>query len=565
MSNLIRSGLLIILLLFSGCGWDGTPTRPNDFTPLTSLEITAELPAIAPHSSTRLTVKGNYSGLYTRDITDQVVWSSAAPTVAAFLSTVRPNRVTGLAPGTALLTATVGNVSSTFSLTVTSASIASLTITPVDPSLAKGLSSQFALSGIFSDGSSQDLTFDAVWSSTAPEVASVSNHDSDRGLAHAIAIGTATISAMFDNVRATTQLTVTRVVLQTITITPANGSLLSLSTSSLTATGNYSDGSTVDLTGTVVWSSSRSDIASVGGAGTVKALLQGTTTITAALEGVSGTSNLNVTGGNLTAITITPATPQLVRDTVARITATGTFSNGSIRDITGSVDWSVAVPAVATVIPAGGNLAWLSAAGVTTTGTRITARSGSLSGEALLMVSAPQLVSIAVTPTLDLTVGTSSRLITTARYNDGTSQDVTANTTWASTAVNTASVGNSGSAKGRVTGVAAGSATINAAYGGFTSSAAVTVKNRNLTGLTINGSSAAVSGNQARFTATASYGDGFSKDVTEDAVWSLDKANVAILADSQNQPGQVVPVATGSADLSATFGGLTRTATITVP
>jgi len=74
-----------------------------------------------------------------------------------------------------------------------------------------------------------------------------------------------------------------------------------------------------------------------------------------------------------------------------------------------------------------------------------------------------------------------------------------------------------------------------------------------------------VPGNQVKFIATAAYSDGSTKDVTEDTVWSIDNSFVAILADSQNQPGQVVGVDSGSATLTASFGGKTQTVTITVP
>ena len=97
-----------ILVLASGCSSE-TPTRHNDFAPLTSITISAKAgPSIAVNTSTTLTVIGNFSGEFSRDITDQAVWSSGAPTVAGFVTAGSPNRVSGLAPGTAVLTATVG-------------------------------------------------------------------------------------------------------------------------------------------------------------------------------------------------------------------------------------------------------------------------------------------------------------------------------------------------------------------------------------------------------------------------------------------------------------------------
>ena len=96
--------------------------------------------------------------------------------------------------------------------------------------------------------------------------------------------------------------------------------------------------------------------------------------------------------------------------------------------------------------------------------------------------------------------------------------------------------------------------------------ASVGVATRSLLNLTISGTPTAVAGigNQVPFTATAVYADA-SQDVTADATWTIDNPNVAILADSQNQPGQVVMVDSGTATLTASFGGRTRTANLTVP
>lgn len=564
MHNLLRS-LLLLALLLSGCGWNGTPTRSNDFTPLTSIEITAVSRTIANQTSTLLTAKGNYSGLFFRDITAQVAWSTAAPTVAAFVTASQPSRVSGLAPGTATLTATLNGVSATTQLTVSPASVTSLAITPATPAVTKGQSSQLGVQGTLSDGTTQELTFDVDWTSSAPNVATIGNAPGSKGLSQALLVGTTTITATFsfNGVSGTTLLTVTPATLQSITVSPSSLTLLSLSRAGFLAVGSYSDGTTADLTSQAAWSSSRSDIALVA-AGGVKTLAPGTVVISAALGGVSGTSSIKVTGGNLTAITISPLNPRLVRDTTGRMTAIGSFSNGSSRDISGAVDWSVAAATIAAITTPGGNLALLKPTQVTA-GAVITARSGAISTETGLTVIAPQLLSLAISPpSLELTSGSSSRFTTSALYSDGTSQDVTLDSDWSSNALLVATVGNSGLGKGKVNPVASGSATISADHGVLPSqTAVVTVNTRALRDLTVSGTASAIVGSQLKFTATASYTDGFSKDVTEDTVWSISSSSVAALADAVNQPGQVVLVDGGLATLTASFGGKSKDVPLT--
>ncbi|MGB9082372.1 MAG: hypothetical protein WCD00_13820, partial [Desulfuromonadaceae bacterium] len=156
-------------------------------------------------------------------------------------------------------------------------------------------------------------------------------------------------------------------------------------------------------------------------------------------------------------------------------------------------------------------------------------------------------------------------------FSDGTTQDVTTLSAWTPSNPAIATVAAGGLGTERVTGVAAGSTTISATYGGKTvlTPATVTVRSRVLQGLTISPITSAVNvGNQAQFTATAIYSDGTTVDVTKETatVWTIDNQNVAIQADGVNQPGQVVGVDIGSANLTASFGGKTptQTATITV-
>ena len=568
MINLIVSGICMVVLV-SGCGWNGTPTRSNDFTPVTSIGIVAASSTIAKLTSTTLSVQGNSAGLPARDVTAQAVWSSSAPDVAGFVTAASPNRVTGLAPGTAILTATVGSVSATFTVTVSPATISTLTISPATPAIFKGLTTQLTVNGSFSDGTTQNLTFDAAWASDSPGVATVGNVAASKGFVQTVATGTSTISATFGGASGTTLLTVKEAVLQSITVTPLNPSILTLSSGTFKAAGNYSDGTKSDITAQVAWSSSDSAIAAVDGSGAVTTLLQGAATITASLNGVHGTTSLKVTGGNLNAngIVISPLTSKLVKDTSGFITAKGTFSNGSIRDITGAVEWSVA-NSTAETATAGGNLELLKALAVTPA-TTITAKYGAVTATASLTVVAPQLVSIAFfTTSLDLAVGTSSPLIVNASFNDGTIQDVTALSTWTSNNVATATVGTSGHAAGRVTGVASGTTTVSATYGGKTVPipATVTVTKRVIQSLSITGSSNITAGNQVAFTAVATYSDGSSRNVTEadGTIWSIDNPNVAIFADSVNQPGQIVGVDIGTAVLTATFDGKSQAAKITV-
>jgi hypothetical protein len=103
---------------------------------------------------------------------------------------------------------------------------------------------------------------------------------------------------------------------------------------------------------------------------------------------------LSVGGSSsLSAIAVSPANPSIVVGAAQQFTATGTFNDGSIKDLTASVTWNSSNTGVATISNASGTqgLATAVANGTTT----ITAVQSSISGSATLTVTSS---SIAVKP-----------------------------------------------------------------------------------------------------------------------------------------------------------------------
>jgi len=73
--------------------------------------------------------------------------------------------------------------------------LVSISITPANPSIEKGSSQQFKAIGNYSDNSTKDLTASVTWSSTNPDVATISNTEGSKGLANLINTGTTSIQA----------------------------------------------------------------------------------------------------------------------------------------------------------------------------------------------------------------------------------------------------------------------------------------------------------------------------------------------------------------------------------
>jgi uncharacterized protein YjdB len=89
----------------------------------------------------------------------------------------------------------------------------------------------------------------------------------------------------------------------------------------------------------------------------------GSATITATYLGKSGTSTLTVSPATLSAIAITPNPTSLAKGASQQLTATGTYSDTTTRDLTAVVTWLSSSSTVAVVSNANGSRGLLTAVG----------------------------------------------------------------------------------------------------------------------------------------------------------------------------------------------------------
>ena len=109
--------------------------------------------------------------------------------------------------------------------------LGSIAVTPVNPSIAAGKQQQFTATGTYSDGSKQDLTNSASWTSSAPSVATITSG----GLATGVAVGNTTIEASWGSINGSTGLTVTA----GFSVTPRNAVVTFAQTQQFSATAGF--------------------------------------------------------------------------------------------------------------------------------------------------------------------------------------------------------------------------------------------------------------------------------------------------------------------------------------
>src|SRR6185312_9862198 len=160
-------------------------------------------PTMAAGTKLQLSLIGTFSDGTTQvDLTASARWQTSSYADAVI---DREGMTTGVAAGGVTVTASInGQDPATTTLTVTNATVQSITVNPPDPTIALGSSQQFAASGSFSDGSTQDISNVVKWTSSTPTVAVVNQ----TGVAASASHGSTNINAALSGITGSTQLSV---------------------------------------------------------------------------------------------------------------------------------------------------------------------------------------------------------------------------------------------------------------------------------------------------------------------------------------------------------------------
>ena len=550
-------------------GVSGTAALTVTPATLASITITPPHPSIANGTSLQLTATGTFSDRTTQNLTASVSWTSSDP-ANAVVSNAEGSEglVTGTGVGSARITATQGGVSGTASVTVTPATLSSITIAPPNPAIAKGTTKQLTATGTFTDGTTQDLTSEVSWTSSDQTIAEIDNALRNQGLVSGIGIGTATISAREDGVTGTTAVTVTPAALTSIAITPPNPSLAKGTSLQLNASGAFTDGTVQDLTRFVSWVSSDATIAQVSGAegsqGLVTGIGTGAATITASLNGISGTTSVTVTPATLVSITITPPNPSIAKGTTQQLTATGTLTDGTTQDLTRSVSWTSSDETIALVDNALRNQGLVT--GIGRGSAMITATEGGVSGTTAVTVTPAALTSITITPpNSSVAKGSSQQLNASGAFTDGTVQDLTRFVSWVSSDATIAQVSSAEGSQGLVTGIGTGAATITASLNGISGTASVTVTPATLVSITITPPNPSIAkGTTQQLAATGTFTDHTTQDLTRQVSWTSSDQTIAQVDNTLRNQGLVSGIGRGIATITAEDAGVTGATAVTV-
>jgi uncharacterized protein YjdB len=479
------------------------------------------------------------------------VWTESS---AGAVATINAGGLaTAIADGTTQVTASAAGVSASGDLTVAQA-ISSITVTPAAAVLGSiGDTQQFSAEARDAMDYPLGNQPSFIWTSANQAVATV---NSSTGLAVAVAVGTTDISAAAGGVTGSADLSVAPT-LSTIVVTPATANLDAIgSQQQFTAEARDGNGNPLPVQPTFVWTeSSAGGVATIDANGLTTATGNGTTQVTATWGGTSGSASLTV-AQVASSILVTPATATLTSiGSTQQFTAVVRDANDHALATQPSLTWASTNQTVATVHLISG-LATSHALGTA----QITATAAGLVGHADLTVT-QTIGSIVVTPAAaSLTaLGATQQFTAVALDGVGTPLAVQPSFTWGSSNETVATVDPS---TGLATAVALGSTQITASAGGATGNANLSVT-QPIGSVVVTPAAATLDaiGAQQQFSAVALDGIGTPLSIQPNFTWaSTDDA----IATVDVITGLATAVADGSVQITASAGGVTGSADLTV-
>ncbi|MCG9873614.1 MAG: Ig-like domain-containing protein [Leptospiraceae bacterium] len=445
----------------------GTPATLDgesvvDIPSLVSIEISTLNPSFPKGTTIDLAVTAIYSNNTNQDVTSEATFQNLSPIILSLQST--HSQILGFNIGNGLIQASFQGKTANINLTVTNAILQSIQLSPSPMQVQVALNATFFVTGIYSDSTTADLTNhpNITYVSSNTSIANISSNGQILGIAN----GTTSFKAIFDSFESTAIVEVVSPTLTSIQITPNNPSIALGLTQNFVAIGNYSNGTSVDLTNSVTWISSDSSAAvfyaSPVPRGQIQSLLEGSVTITAQLNSIiSNSVLLSITQKQLTQIAISPNNTSLPKGNTLQFQAMGTFTDNSMADITTLVTWSSNDANIAS-ISNGGGMDGLSSA-VNVGSTTISLSYNTFSTSTSINVTAAILSSIAIVPVNASTVAGLTRSYSAiGTYSDSSTQNITQSVIWSVSDPSKATIDNSLLHKGLLTAISAGNIIIHA-------------------------------------------------------------------------------------------------------
>ena len=505
------------------------------------------------------------------NVTEQVDWTIANPSIATIDDSVsNKGFVQSQSPGISTINVSLSFASTSLnastSITVTDASVTGLVLTPTNLALAKGGSGQFQLSAHFSDGSSADVTADAIWLSEDTSIASIGYTGSLAGLVSAIATGSTRIQASFAGSEIIGDIVVSDAQITFIQITPSIINVAKGSSKYLTAKAFYTDGSSIDITAASSWVAINPALVHVetgnAQAGLTTGVAKGLTQVSINYLGFTSKIPIHVSAAIISDIQITPQNTSIANGLSLNYHASAIYSDGTVVDITLDAAWASDNVAIVSIISGGADsgLAMTHTSGLS----KISATFDGISRLTDIDVNNASITKVSIEPiNIATAVGLNTQYSAFAEFSNGQRIDISRQAVWTSSDTLIASIVPTGTQAGLATGLSPGMSTINAAFAGQSDSTSLNVTNATVVDFIITPFNREIAiSTTAQYSAIATLSNNTQYDISDIVSWQVADTTIAQV----DGHGLAVGVGAGSSQISAslTAAGLILEATANI-
>ena len=473
MKNLLL--LLILALTIIGCG--GT-TDENNKTEIVEIEV--ERPVVLStvniqsldgntfleNTSLQLKSIGVYSDGQSTDITNNVSWTSSNISVADISSS---GHVVTKNIGFTYISSTYLNQTTSYKLNVISPIIVSIEVYATNGiNIHVDSDTQLKAKAIFNTGSHMDITNNVIWSSSDVNVATVENNDS-KGLVSGKSQGSSVISCNYGSLTTYTNINVSNHILESIQISRNQSTVYAGLPIQFTATGSYSDGSNQILTGSVLWTSNDTSVASINSLGKLTTYKEGNVSISATIGSVNLTERLEILPASIVSFELNSTNYQIPLGLTVPLESYVTLTNNTVIDQTDNTIFTVSdnTIAIVTQVDSKFMLKALKEGTITVLGSYQT-----FNNQKDFNITTAEIIDITLSSSFtEVQIGSTLQVTAKSTLSDGSEKFVNSDVTWTTSDESIASV----DSDGKVTAYIEGSVIITATKGLITDSSNIDI------------------------------------------------------------------------------------------
>ncbi|MEK3837540.1 Ig-like domain-containing protein [Paenibacillus sp. FSL R7-0128] len=291
------------------------------------------------------------------DISDEMEWTSANEEIVS----IKDGKFVGGKAGTAILTGKLktGEVTSASAAAIRSKSVQFnvtvqnkvLVLIGPDAALGVVIGEELplpAVQAVLENGDELDVSGTIKWELSGSNA--VLKQTTAAKTIKGLVKGTATLKGTYSNKTISVPVTIEQKVVKLV-VEPATLEMNIKASKSIKATGYFSNGKSANFSGAMNWESSNPAVASIKGT-SVKALAEGTTTLTGSYQGIQATIKITVVP-KLMKLTVSENRLSLAPGAGKNVVVTALYDTGRTAVVTGSMVWTSSKPAVAKVSATG--------------------------------------------------------------------------------------------------------------------------------------------------------------------------------------------------------------------